>query len=246
MVELQLRYPTALDLPKETETTRRSPTKGSPGSGAGVSIDRRVFRPLRCRRDHPAGNYVVGPTLNQDSASYYAYDVAETMHAMVGESNTFPGAHVEIHDKGFLQPPDPWDPDDHDDFQVDDAYVHDDMRHSYSAPSVRASTSRVPWQASTSCRRGLDPGTWLTPQMRRPRRTDRVSRGAQMRATWSRDRFLRGSACRKFDLRGCGSIGGQVPVHRSLLIPDYVPPHEKRRDLLRMQVRQQMRHADLV
>lgn len=70
---------------------------------------------------------------------------------------------------------------------------------------------------------------------------DRVNRGAQMRQAWSRDRFLRNANCRKFDLRGCGSAGSlfQKPL-TAPHIPRYVPPHQKRRDNLRMEVRQQM------
>lgn len=70
---------------------------------------------------------------------------------------------------------------------------------------------------------------------------DRVRRGAQMRQAWSRDRFLRNTNGRKFDLRGCGSAGSlfQRPM-TAPHIPRYVPPHQKRRDGLRMEVRQQM------
>jgi len=102
---------------------------------------------------------------------------------------------------------------------------------------------RPPWQ---------DPApyydaAWLTPERRKPRtKSDPVSRGAQLRGLWQRDRFLRSSPARKFDLRGCGgSQTFEVSAHRSRgYIPSYVPPHEKRRDDVRLQVRLQMRESD--
>lgn len=90
------------------------------------------------------------------------------------------------------------------------------------------------------------PETPLKPSRKAPRqaRSDRVNRGAQMRAAWGKDRFLNGIADRKFDLRSCGHDGKfarQAACRRSnLLIPDYVPPHEKRRDGLRQRVRQNL------
>jgi len=51
------------------------------------------------------------------------------------------------------------------------------------------------------------------PQRRRRRgRSDPVSRGSQMRALWSRDRFLRCRENRKFDLRGCGPPEPPLPT----------------------------------
>eukprot|EP00930_Biecheleria_cincta_P029590 TRINITY_DN20561_c0_g1_i1.p2 TRINITY_DN20561_c0_g1~~TRINITY_DN20561_c0_g1_i1.p2 ORF type:complete len:334 (-),score=38.95 TRINITY_DN20561_c0_g1_i1:178-1152(-) len=87
----------------------------------------------------------------------------------------------------------------------------------------------------------------LTPEpRRRPSKSDPVSRGAALRGHWARDPFLRNSGTRKFDLRGCGKpIGGQASPQRCApLIPSYIPPHEKRRDDIRFQMRVQMREPD--
>lgn len=93
---------------------------------------------------------------------------------------------------------------------------------------------------------GCGRGYIYTPPKRAPMKTDPVSRGAQFRATWGQDRFLKNTGTRKFDLRGCGSPGscGARSSSRScggsMFVPDYVPPHEKRRDALRFQVRQHL------
>jgi len=105
---------------------------------------------------------------------------------------------------------------------------------------ARRSGTPQPHRASFSA-------TWTPSPARRPSRSDPVSRGAQMRALWSQDRFLTNTGTRKFDLRGCGgdsrslcSRKAQLGDARGPVVPVYVPPHEKRRDSLRMQVRQQM------
>eukprot|EP00929_Paragymnodinium_shiwhaense_P078476 TRINITY_DN40692_c0_g1_i1.p1 TRINITY_DN40692_c0_g1~~TRINITY_DN40692_c0_g1_i1.p1 ORF type:complete len:406 (+),score=62.80 TRINITY_DN40692_c0_g1_i1:74-1219(+) len=95
---------------------------------------------------------------------------------------------------------------------------------------------------------GASRGYLFTPPKRAAVKSDPVSRGAQFRATWGQDRFLQNTGTRKFDLRGCGSSSGGVrssPAGRrhasgSMMIPDYVPPHQKRRDALRLQVRQHL------
>eukprot|EP00747_Dinoflagellata_sp_TGD_P166460 gnl/TRDRNA2_/TRDRNA2_189273_c0_seq1.p1 gnl/TRDRNA2_/TRDRNA2_189273_c0~~gnl/TRDRNA2_/TRDRNA2_189273_c0_seq1.p1 ORF type:complete len:309 (+),score=30.86 gnl/TRDRNA2_/TRDRNA2_189273_c0_seq1:31-927(+) len=73
---------------------------------------------------------------------------------------------------------------------------------------------------------------------RRASRSDPVKRGAQMRALWSQDLFLRAERPRKYDPRFYAGLCGRRGS--SLIIPTYVPPHEKRRDSLRMHIRQQM------
>lgn len=138
------------------------------------------------------------------------------------------------------------------------------LSHSGSAPMVGSRPRAAPAQygagfaappsPSTPQRRGQASmsqtmgSTWQsTPPRPRAPKTDRVTRGAQVRNLWSHDRFLRTTNDRKFDLRGCGSPAAfKVPARRPssasrLLIPTYVPPHEKRRDDVRTQVREQMR-----
>lgn len=88
-------------------------------------------------------------------------------------------------------------------------------------------------------------GAWLTPRRRRLAKSDPVRRGAELRNLWSRDRFLRSTSHRKFNLRGCGPPREASPPHRSRrLFSGYVPPHQKRRDDLRCEVRRQMRETD--
>lgn len=113
----------------------------------------------------------------------------------------------------------------------------------WTPPSVRSSewgTSHSPCSASPCLDwHGHSPST----PGRSRRRSDPVSRGAQMRALWSRDRFLQRTNTRKFDLSGCkNDIGLVTPSRRRAapFVPTYVPPHEKRRDMLRMQVHQQL------
>eukprot|EP00931_Biecheleriopsis_adriatica_P087695 TRINITY_DN62124_c0_g1_i1.p1 TRINITY_DN62124_c0_g1~~TRINITY_DN62124_c0_g1_i1.p1 ORF type:complete len:331 (-),score=34.67 TRINITY_DN62124_c0_g1_i1:84-1076(-) len=93
---------------------------------------------------------------------------------------------------------------------------------------------------------GRERGEWMTPDTRRrASKSDPVSRGAAVRGLWSRDRFLRSTGARKFDLRGCGAPMGQASPQRVQgYIPTFVPPHEKRRDNLRWQVHLQMRQVD--
>jgi len=87
---------------------------------------------------------------------------------------------------------------------------------------------------------------WLTPRRRGgPSKSDPVRRGAELRNLWNRDRFLRSTASRKFDLRACGPPReASTPRRSRRLFSGYVPPHQKRRDDLRSQVRLQMRDAD--
>jgi len=116
----------------------------------------------------------------------------------------------------------------------------------WTPPSVRSSergAAYSPWTASPcSDWHGHSPSTPVL-HGRSRRRSDPVSRGAQMRALWSRDRFLQRTNTRKFDLSGYkNDIGLVTPSRRRAapLVPTYVPPHEKRRDMLRMQVHQQL------
>ena len=99
-----------------------------------------------------------------------------------------------------------------------------------SVPCRHRSCSVVEWEHRSPCR-----------DVRK--RSDPVARGAQMRALWSKDSFLQSSGRQKFDLRDCGRpITEVMPERRwsNPLIPSYTPPHEKRRDHLRLRVRQQM------
>ncbi|CAK9075133.1 unnamed protein product [Durusdinium trenchii] len=91
--------------------------------------------------------------------------------------------------------------------------------------------------------------SWMTPSRRR--KSDPVARGAQLRELWSRDRFLRGSANRKFDLRGCGPPPQASPRRGSRRAAygyagsyGYVPLHQRRADEAGYQVRRQMRVPD--
>eukprot|EP00439_Symbiodinium_sp_Y106_P025894 s476_g3.t1 len=88
-------------------------------------------------------------------------------------------------------------------------------------------------------------GEGAMPRRRRLAKSDPVRRGAELRNLWSRDRFLRSTSHRKFNLRGCGPPREASPQHRSRrLFSGYVPPHQKRRDDLRCEVRRQMRETD--
>ncbi|CAK9075094.1 unnamed protein product [Durusdinium trenchii] len=91
--------------------------------------------------------------------------------------------------------------------------------------------------------------SWMTPSRRR--KSDPVARGAQLRELWSRDRFLRGSANRKFDLRGCGPPPQASPRRGSRRAAygyagsyGYVPLHQRHADEAGYQVRRQMRVPD--
>eukprot|EP00435_Cladocopium_sp_Y103_P038804 s136_g10.t1 len=86
--------------------------------------------------------------------------------------------------------------------------------------------------------------SWMTPSRRGRRKSDPVTRGAQLRELWNRDRFLRSSGNRKFDLRGCGPPQDVRRYNRHLSSPNYVPMHHKRGDEEQYQVRRQMRIPD--
>lgn len=91
--------------------------------------------------------------------------------------------------------------------------------------------------------------SWMTASRRSgPRKSDPVTRGAQLRDLWSRDRFLRSSGTRKFDLRGCGppaEVNQDIRrYNRRLSAPHYVALHHKRGDEEQYQVRRQMRVGD--
>lgn len=86
--------------------------------------------------------------------------------------------------------------------------------------------------------------SWMTPSRRGRRKSDPVTRGAQLRDLWNRDRFLRSSGHRKFDLRGCGPPQDVRRYNRHLSSPNYVPMHHKRGDEEQYQVRRQMRIPD--
>jgi len=259
---MQLRYPTALDLPPEPPG--RSPG-GGPGPGAGVSIDRRVFRRLRRRSGGGGVPEEVGPQLRPSSApAKGGRREAERPRLEVDlpyGPGQWPGLQGEEDvaeeetEEMELQSEAGGEPSWHSREGQEDV-VHDEVLNSQGLLRSRSQPLSEPvpspgqWLASVRGAAGAG-APWLTPSpssRRRGGKSDPVSRGAQVRAQWSRDRFLQGTGRRKFDLRGCGSPCGQASLHRgtSLLIPTYVPPHEKRRDFLRMQVRQRMLVPDLL
>lgn len=236
---LRLRYPTALDLPGGAPSGRGGSSTledSSHGGGnqsqhaaAGVSIDRRGFRRLRRRGSRRGGGDSPRREVSAEAQRGVWLGSQDLLplgpaadDLMVGGDDDLPWSAVA------------WSP--------PEAMIS-------SARPQRAPSRPMPphygspqWAAWTT---GLSPA-------RAPhgpeRRSDRVARGAQMRAAWGQDRFLRSTHARKFDLRGCGSPTAQALPRRDcgLLIPDYVPPHEKRRDLLRVQVRQHLHTPDLV
>jgi len=239
---------------------------GTAGGGGGgsrsqsvghsdVSIDRRVFR--RLRRRHPSGGASGdgavegvgtarvfdsgGVPLMPLSAQRAVYDLrggnARGSAALEEEED------LEYYgDDGFAGPIGLEDVEDY-------ASESQGLSRVGSAPCLQgAEAGSSSWPSSPPPRRAGLPRTpgWLAtpPKGRRPR-TDPVSRGAEMRALWSKDRFLRVSGQRKFDLRGCGAEFAPPPRRGgSMIIPNYVPPHEKSRYDVRMQVRQQMMMSD--
>jgi hypothetical protein len=116
----------------------------------------------------------------------------------------------------------------------------------FSPPAVRWATP----PQTPSVVRNLGSPCWMlsTPPKQCSRSSDPVSRGAQLRKLWSRDRFLSSTGARKFDLRGCGGPAGQASLRRNVAaphIPTYVPPHMKRRDDVRLHLREQMLECSL-
>eukprot|EP00928_Gymnodinium_smaydae_P011603 TRINITY_DN14263_c0_g1_i2.p1 TRINITY_DN14263_c0_g1~~TRINITY_DN14263_c0_g1_i2.p1 ORF type:complete len:371 (+),score=54.69 TRINITY_DN14263_c0_g1_i2:80-1114(+) len=167
------------------------------------------------------------------------------------------GLHDGYHGPGEWEVPYDMEPQFEDDFGRQQDMDRYDHQRPQSAPAVRRGVRDFPVfsppprrQASDFVYGTLAAGAfspWASPpKLQGPRRSDRVARGAQMRAEWGQDRFLQRSACRKFDLRGCGRSAGHVPARRggTLLIPEYVPPHEKRRDGVRQQVRRNLQASD--
>ncbi|CAE8620348.1 unnamed protein product [Polarella glacialis] len=162
----------------------------------------------------------------------YPYDDGYQVGAL-GRSNSSPELLRQQRQGG--RQPDPFQHQHHHHHYHYDHPQHGDMGDtSWSTPPRHS--------ASGACE-----SPWMTPEPRRRAvsRADPVSRGAHLRSLWGRDRFLQSTGTRKFDLRGCGSPAKASPQRGSqLLIPRYVPPHEKRRDNVRMQVRMQMREPD--
>jgi hypothetical protein len=262
--ELLLRYPTALDLPEQRaeDATKQPPmaedaTKQPPmASSLGVSIDRRVFRPLR-RRDGRRKAAKSSSKEHMSSVPPHGRQRAEADKQR--ETNE--------EDAGCTLPD--WPPGfgDHDldllgldamfGLQEDQAAREMD-RHSRSNSSCRAGSAPASGRFSPSAA-DLGEDTWSSsppprysfyhtwtpsPKRRGPPRSDPVSRGAQMRQLWSQDRFLQQSDRRKFDLRPPAKASLQQ-FQAQLLVPSYVPPHQKRRDALRARIHQQMIAPDL-
>lgn len=223
---LQLRYPTALDLPTH------QPGPGDEQAPEGISIDRRVFRRLR-RRSRTA----LEAEAEQAEQAGQACEVWSGTPELQGAygRGTSSSASVAAFDGNAAYAPRTI-------ADMAKAMLDEVGRPRSDAPLESPMRSwATPHRGAGAA--GSLASPWLTPSpMRASSRSDPVSRGAQLRALWSKDRFLRGSSCRKFDLRGCGSPAGKVNLQRGapLLVPDYVPPHEKRRDVVRMRVRQQM------
>jgi len=269
--DLQLRYPTALDLPLRQRPAESCSAASPEGAGdgrsplgqeGGVSIDRSVFRRLRPRpRGKDEAPSPPSPPVAPRPAPRGEAE-GDKLQEPRGLAETEGG---DLWAKRRML--DEWARrlEQEQEASFDPRQSAGGLSRSSSAPMVggRPRTAPAPYTAvappptSTPPRRGQDPASssmgnsWLsTPPKPRAPKTDRVSRGAQVRDLWKSDRFLRATGDRKFDLRGCGSpAAGQVPLRRTgsasqLLIPTYVPPHEKRRDDVRQQVREQMRAPD--
>lgn len=266
--DLNLRYPSAQELPSASPVSgpaaRRQRAASSaaarraeePGpleeGGRGVCIDRKVFRPLRrpARRSGSAPTPQVAPDA----------DVEEDLVAGTPQSGRRqPGPWDAEADFSEYSDGYPFD-DGLVDGEIDilglDGMLRDPLLGAHNMMRPRTAPARHGfgviasdlghWSPTPS--RCAVPLTWTPSPKRRAPRSDPVSRGRQMRDLWSRDRFLRNSGTRKFDLRGCGNGSGHTQSRNlppQLLMSDYVPPHEKRRDSVRLHMRQQMLVPDM-
>lgn len=267
--DLHLRYPSAQDLPATSPSVGAAARqKGSSGATAhmspenlrptedasrGVCIDRKVFRPLRRRpRRADSTPAPLGPQ---------AADIENQMPIPAspahGEHPGVSDADADFAEYGEGYQLDDGQGDDHMDILGLDGMLRDPWlgAHNMMRPGTAPARAGMgvgaadlgPWSSPPS--RYATPPNWTPSPKRRAPRSDPVSRGAQMRDLWSRDRFLRNSGSRKFDLRGCGGNGSVHAQGRNLppqlLMTTYVPPHEKRRDSVRMHMRQQMLVPDM-
>lgn len=203
MAELQLRYPTAL-----SRTAPPQQNVASQGDIAGVCIDRRVFRKLRRRSREPEAHRSAPEalgTLSNEIASFSAERNQSTPRRAWSNDIASDCAVAQP-----LTPQQAWhNPSDEDLMRqgeaVDDenSLVRLDFWPCPGSPEV--SPSKGHW-ALPGPGGFAEAGGWCQgPPRRRQGKADPVSRGLQMRALWSRDRFLRCREHRKFDLRGCGS-----------------------------------------
>jgi len=302
---LQLRYPTALNLPSEARGSQTSSgTETRVGHEDGVSIDRRIFRRFRrgcapsTASSDPASQVAASPP--EGSAPIEAPEPAVTIGNQPWWEEAFKGRVGTANDcwweHAFACDPQPenqeseapheWPP------QLPATGIVEPFvtagESSWRGPnsggrpvchlpsdgesSVLQTSSRsqsVPgrgletwqWEEQAPCEfaeafaaatkaTSKSMWRWQPPPRRRPPKCDPVSRGAQVRAQWARDG--RQSASRRTKLNfhhGCSwTAPAPSPRRRAapLLIPTYVPPHEKRRDLVRAQVRQRMLCPDFV
>lgn len=232
--------------PMEPAAPASKTEPGEARNGEGVAIDRSVFRPLRRKGNSglgeapgplpPGAGYEGTEPLAfeaQSKPSAWVDDLRQSAEGFGEDLGPFGGYpyHLDRQAEGLS-------------FAAQDLGV---ARRASSLPASRGGEpqpfvywSSVPHETSRCA----------TPKMRRSargqRKSDPVSRGAQLRALWSRDRFLRSTGTRKFDLRGCGTPLSPVQLWTTMqpFIPSYVPPHEKRRDQLRLEVRELMRPLD--
>eukprot|EP00397_Hematodinium_sp_SG-2012_P042055 GEMP01046443.1.p1 GENE.GEMP01046443.1~~GEMP01046443.1.p1 ORF type:complete len:213 (+),score=42.33 GEMP01046443.1:57-641(+) len=109
----------------------------------------------------------------------------------------------------------------------------DDVRSNLSY-----STRRSNWSSTVGAERPRTADAYST----RRRKGDVVSLGQSYRALWTGDKFLQNGK-RKFDIKSRENSGRFLLQQRNSVQarPSYVPPHEKRRDELRLYIREQMR-----
>eukprot|EP00746_Dinoflagellata_sp_MGD_P001061 gnl/MRDRNA2_/MRDRNA2_101963_c0_seq1.p1 gnl/MRDRNA2_/MRDRNA2_101963_c0~~gnl/MRDRNA2_/MRDRNA2_101963_c0_seq1.p1 ORF type:complete len:272 (+),score=35.57 gnl/MRDRNA2_/MRDRNA2_101963_c0_seq1:65-880(+) len=260
----RLHYPTALALPPDSDTTTRATEQME-----GVRIDRKAFRPLR-RKKNAAASEVASTTDTFEHADGAGSTPSSSFMTADWCSQSGPGMHSDFmgYNDGYnMEAPREEENSylDGDRSRSDHMWYNDESRFlesegeyrhdpGFYSAGVLESGAHSMWSPSRGGYPVSGERSTLNSSMRRSQsfgsvtrrspllpKQDRMNRGAQMRDAWSRDRFLRNTNCRKFDLRGCGS--GATLFHKPMNsphIPGYVPPHQKRRDSLRMEVRQQM------
>mmetsp|Transcript_50312 Transcript_50312/g.106937 ORF Transcript_50312/g.106937 Transcript_50312/m.106937 type:complete len:307 (-) Transcript_50312:590-1510(-) len=255
-----------------------SPEKSFRSDGAdkpSVSVDRRIFRRVRSRSAAAAGPsrqsaeetqlplWYRALQRHQDLAADFEDGYLSHRHDFLsGEMSSYYIDNEEVQDRPLALAP---AADADIDFAVAAADAGADVPTYFSGPHCghdlsgipevdadqsTASCSSTPSRSSVGMQRS--PG-WIAAPAPKPsrRRADPVRRGAEMRQLWSKDKFLKCSGQRKFDLRNCGppvDMDGQFCPrrrHGPLLIPDFVPPHEKSRHDIRLQVRQQLMMRDI-
>lgn len=137
----------------------------------------------------------------------------------------------------------------HGEEDYDDYYYSSHHLHGYVSPPYTPSTPGT--RGGGGFRGARAAGGYYPAGAESRMKSDPVAKGNAMRQAWSRDAFLKNSSSRKFDLRQktnpWGGQGGMTMMdtlpRRSPcaspqnLRPTYVPPHEKRRDAVRMNTR---------